>query len=256
MISVALATYNEEDNIERCLESVKWADEIVVVDGRSSDDTVYLAKKHGARVISTTNKLVFHINKQMAINACKGDWVFQIDADEVVTPRLATEIKRVVKSKEYNGYWIKRKNFFLGRFLTKGGQYPDKVLRLYRRGIARFDYKELHEQIKVLGATGNLESDLEHYGDITFFRYLTRHNRYTTYMAGEINTNTESWFKYFVVKPIFWFLSTYFRHRGYVDGFPGFVFSLFSSLRFPIAYIKAWELKVTNGVTSFNNPWR
>ncbi|MBI4999395.1 glycosyltransferase family 2 protein [Candidatus Gottesmanbacteria bacterium] len=119
-LSVVLATFNEEKNLAACLDSVKGlADEIVVVDGKSSDQTVEIAKKYGAHIIVTSNKPVFHINKQIAIDNAHEDWILQLDADERVTPELSKEIKSEIRNpkSEINGYWIPRKNWFLGRFL-------------------------------------------------------------------------------------------------------------------------------------------
>ena len=127
-LSVVLAVFNEEKNLAACLESFKdIADEIVIVDGTSTDKTVEIAKKFGARVKVTTNKPNFHINKQMAIDMAKSDWILQMDADEHVSEEMKKEIRDILEndSKEYNGYWMPRKNWFLGRFLLKGGQYPD-----------------------------------------------------------------------------------------------------------------------------------
>ncbi|KKU64800.1 MAG: Glycosyl transferase family 2, partial [Candidatus Amesbacteria bacterium GW2011_GWA1_47_16] len=147
-LSVVMATFNEESNLARCLESVKAiADEIVIVDGESTDKTVGIAKKFKAKVMITGNPINFHINKNKAIDAAKGEWILQLDADEVVSPELSGEILSVIRGKsELNGYWINRKNWFLDRFLTKGGQYPDPTLRLYRRGFGRLPEKDVHEQ--------------------------------------------------------------------------------------------------------------
>ncbi|MDP3758847.1 MAG: glycosyltransferase family 2 protein, partial [Candidatus Daviesbacteria bacterium] len=126
-ISVVLATYNEEANLENCLRSInELADEIVIVDGGSTDKTLDIAKRFKARIIQTNNPQIFHINKNKAIDFAEGDWILQLDADEVVTENLAGEIKNAVLAEsDINGYWIPRKNFFLRKFLTKGGQYPD-----------------------------------------------------------------------------------------------------------------------------------
>lgn len=239
-LSVALAVYNEEANLKSCLESAKkLADEFVVVDGGSQDTTVEIAKKYGAKIIQADNPPNFHINKNKAIDASSGDWILQLDADEVVTEELAAEIKDVVSRKpEENGYWIPRRNFFLGRFLTKGGQYPDYTLRLYRCGKGRLPAKDVHEQAEVKGKVGYLKNDLLHLRDKTFAIYIERLNRYTDLLSTQINK--PSLLDYMFVKPSFWFLKAYFRHRGYLDGFPGFIFALFSSLRFPVAYLKCW----------------
>ncbi len=249
-LSVVLATHNEEQNIARCLESVKHiADEIVVVDGASEDATVAIAKKYKARVIVTTNPPNFHINKRKAIDAAVGEWIFQLDADEVVTPELAAEVLTET-SKDHSelcGYWIPRSNFFLNRFLTKGGQYPDYTLRLYKKLCGTLPAQDVHEQAKVSGPVGHLTNNLLHYGDTNFDKYLVRLNRYTDLIAKSMATDNVkihplSTFNFLFIKPLTEFLFIYLRHRGYVDGFAGFVFALFSGLRFPISYIKLWQI--------------
>ncbi len=244
-LSVVLATFNEEKNLPDCLNSVKnLADEIVIVDGTSQDETVAVAKKFHAKVLVTENHQVFHINKQKAIDMASMDWILQLDADERVTPESVAEIKRVINSSpEENGYWIPRKNWFLGRFLMKGGQYPDYTLRLYRRGKGRLPQKDVHEQAVVDGKTGYLEFPLEHISDPEFKRYLLRFGRYTDLMATQlrekhVGKNPIAFIKYMISMPLWWFLLTYFRHKGFMDGWQGFVFSFFSALRFPVSYSK------------------
>ena len=254
-LSVAVATFNEEDTIDRCLASVKnIADEIVVVDGSSTDRTVSLSKKRDARVIITENPFNFHINKQKAIDASRGDWILQLDADEVVTSNLKDEIQTAISSmsnREVNGYWIPRKNYFLGRWLSKGGQYPDYTMRLYRRGKGRLPCKSVHEQAVVLGKAEYLVNPLEHYPYPDFSHYIEHFNRYTSILAAELKEkgtgiSLSNVFNYMIIKPLLWFLSTYFRHRGYFDGFAGFVFSLYSALRFPSSFVKFWEAMKRN----------
>jgi len=265
-LSVTLATYNESKNITRCLDAIKdIAFEIIVVDGQSQDDTVSLAKKFKqVKIISTTNKPMFHLNKQMGIEACKGDWILQLDADEVVTPNLKNEIISYLdkdpKSVLENGFWIPRKNYFLGTFLTKGGQYPDYTIRFYKNGKAHLPCKDVHEQAIVDGKVGYLKNDFEHYADTSFSLYLLRANRYTTLFANElkehnIKINFINFINFYIFKPLWWFLKTYFRHRGYIDGFAGFVFSFYSALRFPIAYTKYYELVKTNRDINLSQDW-
>lgn len=249
-ISVVLAVYNEEDNLKRCLESVKdLAEEIVVVDGGSSDKTVEIAKEFKARVTIVDNPLIFHINKQKAIEKARGDWVLQLDADEAVTKLLSKEILKAVNSEPAeNGFWVPRRNWFLGRFLTKGGQYPDYTLRLYRRGKGRLPCKSVHEQAEVEGKTGYLKNDLLHYADPNFKRYWLRWRRYTNLTRDELRESGKGGFlkgvDYLLVKPIWWFGLTYFRHKGFMDSWQGFIFSFFSALRFPTAYIKYLKTKI------------
>lgn len=250
-LSVVLATYNEERNIGRCLEAVKnLADEIIIVDGKSTDDTVKIAKKFNAKIILVDNNPThFHAQKKMAIDKASGEWILQLDADEVITLNLSKEIVSKIQDlrSNINGYWIPRKNYFLGRFLEKGGQYPDYTMRLYRNGFGNLPAQDVHEQAKVDGEVGYLKNPMLHYGTPDFENYLIRNNKYTSLMAEQmaennISINVFSAFNHLVVLPLKEFLWIYFRHRGYVDGFPGFVFALFSGLRFAIAYIKYWQV--------------
>jgi glycosyltransferase involved in cell wall biosynthesis len=247
--SVVLATHNEEANIEACLSAVRdIADEMIVVDGESTDSTVALAKKMGAKVIQTTNKPMFHTNKQMAMDAAMGDWILQLDADEVADDELIRFIKKISKEEsEFSAFWIKRKNYFLGTFLKKGGQYPDPVIRLYKKGKAYLPQKDVHEQMEVDGKIGWAEGHLLHYNAPDFSRYITNANRYTTQTAKKLKEqgvalNLWNDFVYLIWKPKITFLKLFFRHKGFVDGFPGLVFALFSGLHHAIAYMKLGDL--------------
>lgn len=244
-ISVVLATFNEEKNLPECLSSVKGlANEIIVVDGGSGDKTVEIAKSFGAKVIVTDNPPIFHINKQKAIDKATKDWVLQLDADERLTRELADEIKAIIHSKtSADGYFIPRKNWFLGRYLMKGGQYPDYTLRLYKRGKGRLPQKSVHEQAVVDGSIGYLKHPILHNADPSFRRYLLRFGRYTDLIEKElrekkIGYNPLHAVNNLVFLPTWWFFLTYVRHKGFMDSWQGFIFSLFSSLRFPMAYIK------------------
>lgn len=279
-LSVALAVYNEEENLAECLETVKdIADEIVIVDGGSSDKTVEIAHKFNARIQITSNPRIFHINKQKALEMAKNTWILQLDADERVTKKLAEEILMIISltndeikdyqrkikdinlftrhqklleerdgvvgrsDSDYAAFFIPRRNFFLGRFLRYGGTYPDGVIRLVKKNKAHFPCLSVHEQIKVDGNAGWLESDLLHMADPTFKRYLTRNNKYINLLVDELRQkdtekNLNSFIKFFFIRPIAWFFWTQIRHKGILDGIPGIIFSFFSALRFPRAYYR------------------
>ena len=248
-LSLVLAPYNEAANIKGCLESMRGlAGEIIVVDGSSTDQTREISKKLGARVFKVANKPIFHYNKQLAVDKAIGKWILQLDADERITPELAREIKTVIRQQksQYAGYYLPRKNWFLTRFLTKGGQYPDYVIRLFLRGKGRFPCESVHEQIAIDGPVGYLKNPLIHLADRSFNRYMLRFNRYTSLDADKLyrqKAPANFWLgvDYMLIKPVVWFLMTYFRHKGFVDGWPGFIFSLMSALRFPVIYLKLWE---------------
>jgi glycosyltransferase involved in cell wall biosynthesis len=278
-LSVVLATYNEESNIGDCLKAVKdIADEIVVVDGTSSDKTVQIAKSFGARVIVRENPPIFHINKQKALEEAKNDFILQLDADERVTDKLRKEIVEVINMDEQqleeyqnnlpnrklflrhqklieardgmegkdgpiNAFFIPRRNFFLGKYLKYGGTYPDPAIRLVRKGKTFFPAKDVHEQMSVEGRVGWLQNYMLHIDSPTFSRYIKRNSRYIDLIATELKTekvgkNPQQFINFFLIKPAIWFLITQIRHKGILDGWQGIVFSLFSALRFPRAYFR------------------
>ena len=279
-LSVVLAVRNEEENLPRCLESVKdIANEIIVVDEYSTDRTREIAEKLGAKVYLEPHHDIFHITKQKALDMATGDWILQLDADEVVTNELANEIKIVVSSDgglegllggdarkqklfqrhqklveerdgpigkrtgEVVGYFIPRRNIFLGKPLIHAGVYPDGVIRLVKKGKAKFPQKSVHEQIQLNGEVGWLGNDLLHHDSPNLKRYLIRMNRYTDLKAQEIRdskTPKNLWqFLLFTVHwPLITFVNLYLRHKGFLDGVPGFLWSFFSASHYPIAYFK------------------
>jgi len=277
-ISVVLATFNEEANIKACLESVRgWVDEIIVVDEQSTDKTRDIARSLGAVVYKVPHEQIFHITKNKAIDKAKSSWILQLDADERVLPEMKKEIIEIIEGISFgfdswispfrhsinkifkifsepqkldspaSAYWLPRKNFFLGRYLKHTGQYPDPVIRLFRRGKAILPAKDVHEQMKVDGTIGWLKTGLDHFATPDFSRYLLRENRYSSLQARlykeggqKITVINTIWFLFF--KPAGTFLNLYFRHRGFMDGFPGFVFSLYSGLHHAFSYMKLWEI--------------
>jgi glycosyltransferase involved in cell wall biosynthesis len=244
-LSVAIAVYNEQKTLDACLSSVTAiADEIVLVDGGSTDKTLSIAEKYTTTIIKTTNPPIFHINKQKALDRCQGTWILQIDADEVIPEELRKEISGVVtgNSGDINGYYIPRRNYFWGHFMKKGGQYPDEVIRLMKNGKGTFPCKSVHEQIIISGSVGHLKNPMLHYSYRTREDYWKKADTYTSLTALELSKRNENRFllclQYCIAKPIATFFSLFIRHKGFVDGVTGFEFSLYSALHFPIAYRK------------------
>ena len=243
-LSVAIATYNEEKKLGTCLASVSsWADEIVLIDGGSNDRTLDVAKKYKARVIRTDNPAIFHVNKQKALEACRGEWILQLDADEVVTPKLREEILNLIRFSTPNGFYLPRKNFFCGHWLKKGGQYPDYIIRLVRNGKARFPCKSVHEQIVVDGSVEYLKNSLLHYSYDSIAEYWRKANTYISLTAQEyeekkLPLNFFTYVEYNIFKPTVTFFSLFIRHKGFVDEYWGFLFALFSALHHPLAYMR------------------
>lgn len=284
-LSAAIATYNEEGNIAQCLESVKdLVDEIIIVDGSSTDKTVEIAKTFGAKVIVTDNPPIFHVNKQKAFDIASGEWILYLDADERVSKKLNKEIKELIDmdqpsienyqsqlkkknlfsrhyklleirdgkigtdSGEYVAFFVPRLNFFLGKFLRYGGVYPDGVIRLFKKGKAYLPCKDVHEQMVVLGKVGWLENDLIHYDSKTFKRYLQRNSKYIDLIADQLRKdklkiNFSNSLSYILILPISWFVRTSIFNKGILDGYQGLIFSFFSALRFPRAYLRYMNKK-------------
>lgn len=265
-LSVALATLNEERNLPGCLASIKGlADEIIIVDGSSTDKTVEIARSFGAKVTVTNNPPIFHINKQKAIDQCRGEWILQLDADERIPPELAEEIKKVTSPQSLTpdhqpvAFWIKRKKLFLGQWIRKGGHYPDPVIRLFKKGKARLPCGSVHEQMVVDGPVGWLKNEMIHETTPSFIRYITKDNVYSSLMALELKEkkvplNFWSFLKYFLVIPFKTWFGLYICHKGFMDGFPGFVFAFYSGLGHFTAYIKYWEIEKA-GVNSVEKDW-
>lgn len=251
-LSVVLAVHNEEQQLPACLEATQGlADEIVIVDGESSDQTVSIAQRFGAKVISTTNKSNFHINKQMAIDAATNELILQLDADEVIDEELRSfihKLKQIPVPTDLTlpvAWYIPRKNFLFGRWLSKGGQYPDMVIRLFYGGKAALPQQNVHEQMQVQGVTGVASGHLLHTAYPTFDAYMIKFNRYTSFEAERLlptHPDRLSIFRYWLSKPLMTFFSLYLRHRGYVDGMAGFVFALMSALHHPFVWLKHQEI--------------
>jgi len=162
-VSAFIITRNEANNLTECLQTLKFCQEIVVLDQQSDDDTAQLARAFGARVITTEEWPGFGEQKQRALNLTTSEWVLSIDADERIPPELAAEIEQAIRSNAADGYYIARRSQFLGRWMRHGGWYPDRVLRLARRANARFDPTPVHEKMLVSGRIAELKQPMLHY---------------------------------------------------------------------------------------------
>lgn len=244
-ISVAIITLNEEKNIRRTLESVKWADEIVIVDSGSDDRTAEIGREYTDKVFHQ-KWLGYAGQKNFAIDKTTGDWVLSLDADEPIEPALAEEIRAVTGSANTcDGYRIPRKTFFLGKWMMHGGWYPDLNLRLFRKGKGRFEERVVHESIKVQGPVGVLRNAIEHYTYPDLTSYIATMNKYSSLAVdimeqqGLAATRT-SWLS-IIVRPLFTFLHKYIFRLGFLDGKHGLVLNLFHAWYVFAKYAKAWE---------------
>lgn len=246
-LSVALITSNEEANLPRTLESVRWADEIVIVDCGSTDRTGDIARKYGAKFLTEAWK-GFGAQKNSAISGCSGDWVLSLDADEEVSAELGAQMRALLQARPGDdGYFIPRRNLFLGRWIRHGGYWPDRKLRLFRRGAAVFEESAVHETMRCSGTAGSLSGALIHHAYPTLEGYIEHMNRYSSLGAGQVLARGKTsrgilpflWNVY--LNPVATFQYNYFLRQGFLDGREGLLLHLYHSAYVSWKYAKAWE---------------
>ena len=247
-ISIALITLNEEENLPRTLESVKplvchAKGEIIIVDSGSTDRTIEIAQSYGARVFIEPWK-GFAAQKNSAMEKASGDWVLQLDADEALEPELAAEISSAINDSPVQGFWIPRRNFFLGHWIKHGGFHPDPKLRLIRRGAGKFEEYGAHPTIKMNGPTGKLKHAMIHNAYPTLRGYIDHMNSYSSSGAEVAVAKGRRGFNplNIVLRPLLTFVYNYFFRLGFLDGREGFLLHLYHAVYVSWKYAKAWEL--------------
>ncbi len=223
---------------------MRWAQEIVVVDGGSEDKTLELVRRFTSKVFVMPWK-GYGASKNFALEQCSGTWVLWLDADERVTDELGGEIRAITGqgATSLNVYEMPRKAFFLGRWIRHCGWYPGYVPRLFKRGAGRFSESKVHERFEFDGVVGRLRSDLLHYTDPNLWHYLEKFNRYTTLAADEMmEKRTIFRISQLIVRPVWVFIRMYVVKLGFLDGIQGFILSVLSSCYVFTKYAKLWEL--------------
>jgi glycosyltransferase involved in cell wall biosynthesis len=250
-LSVAIICLNEIRNIERCILSVPFADEIVVVDSGSSDGTIEKARGLGARV-EIRPWLGFRAQKQLATDLCKNDWVLSLDADESLSIEAQAEVEKQMQSEKHEdfaGYRFPRKTYYLGRWIRHGGWYPDFQLRLFDRKRAKWGGGEhVHEHVVANSgdpsSIGKIGAAIEHRAFVNIYHQVQTNNRYSGLGADELLKNG----KHFSVLKLFFkpwskFFETYFIKRGFLDGLPGFIISVSAAYSVFLKFAKLWEIE-------------
>ncbi|MDJ0510005.1 MAG: glycosyltransferase family 2 protein [Crocosphaera sp.] len=288
-ISVLIPALNEELNLPACLESVARADEVFVVDSQSSDRSIEISEQFGAQVVQ------FHFNgrwpkkKNWSLENLpfRNQWVLIVDCDERITPELWDEIEKAIEDDNYNGYYLNRKVFFLGKWIRYGGKYPDWNLRLFRHKSGRYENlntedipntgdNEVHEHVILEGKVGYLKEDMLHIDFRDIYHWLQRHNRYSNWEArvyynlltgqddsGTIGANLfgdavqrkrflkKIWVK-LPLKPLLRFILFYFIRLGFLDGRAGYIYGrLLSQYEYQIG-VKLYELRQFGGKLNIN----
>lgn len=237
-LSVAMITYNEAKKIAKSLESVKFADEIILVDRGSTDDTVTIANDLGAKVIHQ-EWLGFGKQKNVAINHCTSDWILSLDADEVITPESKKEIEAAMANGTYDGYYFPRLAFFADHPLRHGGWYPDYQLRLVKRDQAKFQEIDVHERMVEPKKVGYLKQPMDHYTYDSIAQWADKMNVYTTTEAEKIKKTGRNPWSYILLRPPYRFIRNYILKAGFLDGKIGFIYAMLNAYYDFIAGAKA-----------------
>jgi glycosyltransferase involved in cell wall biosynthesis len=243
-LSVTVITHNEGHHIAGALESVAWADEIIVVDSGSSDDTVAIAGRYATRVVQH-QWTGYGTQKNFAADLASHDWILSIDADERVAPALADEIRtRLEQGPDAAGYAVCRVAHYLGRWIRSTDWYPDFHVRLYDRRTARWSEDAVHESIRCSGRVERLRGELQHYPYRDVSEHLAKIDRYTTLIARQWAADgrrTAAWEA--IVYPRLAFLRNFILRRGFLDGHTGLVVSLLNSYYVSLKYVKLFEMQ-------------
>jgi len=243
-VSVTIITLNESDHIAAAIDSAAWADEVVVVDGGSSDDTVAIARGRGARTVSRAWPGYIE-QKNHAAALARNDWIFSLDADERITPALAAEIQHLLATEPpVRGYRVPRVTFHLGRWIRTTDFYPDYQMRLYDRRAARWQGRYVHESVAVDGPAGHLTSELQHYSYRNLDDHLDRIQRYTTLAARQMHeAGRRAGAIDLLLHPPAAFLRNYVLRRGFLDGSVGLTLSLVNAYSVFLKFAKLWALR-------------
>ncbi len=253
-LSVTIISLNEERNIGRCLKSIKFSrkifpkQEVIVVDAKSRDKTVAIARGLGAKVFTRPWK-GYSDQKNWALAKCRGEWILSLDADEELRPELIREIEEKVLGTplEVDGYFIKRRAFFLGKWIRHCGWWPDAQLRLIRRGRGKFTNEPVHEGLEVRGRALHLDEPMNHYTYDTIRQYLGKMNRYSDLYLLDIQRKRKKkafWMYYVTLAPAVTFFRMYISRGGILDGWHGFMVCGLSAFHDFCKYAKLWEKEI------------
>lgn len=242
-LSAVVVTLNEEERLRACLESVAWADEIVVVDAESHDKTVQIAREFTDRVLVRPWP-GFAAQKNFGLEQATGDWLLSLDADEEVSPALREELGALLRAPAaVDGYAVPRRNIFLGQWIRHGGLYPDWQVRLFRSGRGRFVARDVHESVEVEGVVGRLAGHLVHrsYRDLSDF--FERAHRYSTLAARDlVRRGRTARARELLVRPVGRFLGMYLVQRGFLDGRKGLLLAALYAYYVFMRTAKVWEV--------------
>ena len=245
-ITATIIVFNEEHNIAEVCESVKWADEIVIVDSNSTDKTLEIASNYTDKIFQREFK-GYKDKHEFADSMATGDWIFWIDADERVSPELASsiaEVRNTTDENRSNGYTLGRRTFYLKRWIKHSGWYPDLQMRLYRKSGSYWDGIAPHQTARIDGNIGHVNGDLLHYTKQNLSEHHSVTERYATLAADDLVSRGKTVGALGIfVKTVAAFLRVYLIKRGFLDGVQGLIIAFFTAYGVFLKYSKVWELK-------------
>lgn len=253
-ISACIITLNEESRIRDCLESVKWVDEIIVVDSFSTDKTVDICREYSNKVYQR----VWPGNidqKNYTISLAKCDWILSLDADERLSPELIGEIREAVCNPgNAIGYFFPRRSFYLGRWICHGDWYPDYQLRLFKKGCGQWQGTNPHGRVVVSGQTKYLKHDIYHFNYKNFSHQLRTMDNYSNIFADVMIERSEGFSLFqLIFRPLYKFIKVYFIKMGFLDGIPGFILAVSNAFYIFVKYVKLWEKTHRNDTKHVNH---
>ena len=247
-MSVVILTRNEENILRRCLDSVKWADEIVIIDDNSTDRTHEIAKEYTNKVVSHPLNEDFVAQRNLGIKYCSGDWILEMDSDERMMTELKDDIMGLLEhGSDMSAFTFKRINNFCGKFLKYGGEADHRPLRLFKKGKAVFAGEAINDFLKVDGPIGEFDSMMEHYNFPTVSQYLSQQDFYTSMEAKELSKKigvmpVKKLKRELLWNPLKLFFKVYVKKQGYKDGLRGLMLAILSAWRRFLIYAKYWEM--------------
>ena len=250
-LSAILVVRNEEKKIRRCLDSLRWLDEIVVVDQSSSDNTALICREYTDKVFIVSQKDYCEPDRPTALSAAKNEWILYVDADEVISPELKNEIEILLsQTPQHNCYYIPRENLFLGKWIKGSSWYPGYALRLFKKDSIRFS-EEIHTDVIPVAGYGYLKERIVHYASEDLKEYLIKSKRYTSVLArqayekGKRITPVNCIWKLLIL-PVVYFLHRFIIKRGFIDGFHGLLIAYLTLMTVFMMHVKLWEIQRGN----------
>lgn len=244
-VTAIIPTFNEQERIQDAIESVSWANEILVVDSFSTDNTIAIAQSLGAKIWQHEYENSA-AQKNRAIPKASYPWVFILDADEVVSPDLKTEIQNILQEKEpsYDAFWIPRQNDFMGKRIRYSGWQNDQVIRLFKRDLCKYETKRVHAEVVCNGKVGKLKNPILHNTYKGIDHYIAKLNRYAAWQAEDWHLRgKKAGLVHWLFKPAFRFFKHYVMKRGFLDGVPGFTIAVLQAYAVWMRYVKLWLIQ-------------